>query len=119
MTFYNGNSNSAGAANRQASAAATEAAAAKRDVAYLEDQLERMKLICAAVWEIVKEKHNLTEDDLIAKVAQLDAKDGIADGKFSRAPRKCVKCNRPVKDNHRTCMYCNAPQPFESVFQSI
>ena len=50
MTFYNGNSNSANAANRQAAAASTEAAAAKRDVAYLEDQLERMKLVCAAVW---------------------------------------------------------------------
>ena len=119
MTFYSGNSNSAGAANRQAAAASTEAASAKRDVAYLEDQLERMKLVCAAVWEIVKEKHNLTEDDLIAKIAQLDAKDGIADGKFSRAPRKCIKCNRTVNDNQRTCIYCGAVQPFESVFQSI
>ncbi|MGN6367649.1 MAG: hypothetical protein ACTHN5_05260 [Phycisphaerae bacterium] len=119
MSYYTGGSNSASAASREASAAANEAAAAKRDVAYLEDQLERMKLVCAAVWELVKEKHNLAEDDLVAKVAQLDAKDGVADGKFSRAPRKCVKCNRTVKDNQRACMYCGAVQPFESVFQSI
>jgi hypothetical protein len=78
-----------------------------------------MKLVCAAVWEIVKEKHGLTEEDLVAKIALLDAKDGIADGKFSRAPRKCVKCNRTVKDNQRACIYCGAAQPFESVFQSI
>ncbi|HUO09766.1 MAG TPA: hypothetical protein VM008_15785 [Phycisphaerae bacterium] len=119
MSFYTGGSNSANAASREAATASAEAAAAKRDVAYLEDQLERMKLVCAAVWELVKEKHALTEEDLVAKIALLDAKDGIADGKFSRAPKKCVKCGRTVTDKQRACMYCGAVQPFESVFQSL
>jgi hypothetical protein len=119
MSFYTGGNNSANAANREAATAAHDAASAKRDVAYLEDQLERMKLVCAAVWELVKEKNGLAEDDLIAKVAFLDAKDGVADGKFGRAPKKCVKCNRTVTDKQRACIYCGAVQPFESVFQSI
>jgi len=110
---------SGSAANRQAAAASTEAAAAKREVGELQDQLDRMKLVCAAVWEIVKEKHSLTEDDLIAKVAVLDAKDGVADGKYSRTAKKCVKCNRTVTDKQSKCMYCGAIQPFDSLFKTI
>ena len=42
--------------------------------------LGHLKLVCAAVWELVKEKSKLTEDDLVAKVAELDAKDGWRTG---------------------------------------
>jgi hypothetical protein len=117
--MYTGGTGAGGGTNRQAAQASTEAAAAKREVSELQDQLERMKLVCAAVWEILKEKHGLTEEYLVERVAMLDAKDGVADGKFSRAPKKCVKCGRTVTDKQPKCIYCGTEQPFESVFQSL
>ena len=99
--------------------AASEATVAQRRVAELEDQLDRLTLVCAAVWELVKERAKLTEDDLAQRVAILDVKDGVADGKFTHGVRPCQKCNRPVSARHRKCLYCGAEQVVDGVFQSL
>jgi hypothetical protein len=106
-------------ARQQAAAASTDAASAKRDVAELERDLGHLKLVCAAVWELVKERSKLTEDDLVAKVAELDAKDGVADGQLTRGVRKCVQCQRTVPAKQNKCMYCGTVQPAGSVFEGI
>jgi hypothetical protein len=104
MTDFTSISPGDSGAPRQAAAASSDAASAKRDVAELENELARMKLACAAVWELVKDKTGLTEDDLIARMAILDAKDGIADGRLTRGVRKCASCwphrPRPAKQMH-------------------
>lgn len=119
MSYYGGMSGDGAAARQQASEASHDAASARRDVADLQNQVDRLKLICAAMWELVKEKNSLTEDDLIARIAILDAKDGVADGKMSRGVRKCVKCQRTVAAKQNKCMYCGAIQPVESIFEGI
>jgi len=106
-----------GAARRQAAEASTDAAGAKRDVAEMEKEIGRLRLVCAAVWELVKEKTNLTEDDLVAKVAEMDARDGVADGQLTRTIRKCVQCQRTVSAKQVKCMYCGTVQPVASVFE--
>jgi len=106
-------------ARQQAAAASSDAASAKRDVADLERDLGHLKLVCAAVWELVKEKSRLTEDDLVAKVAELDAKDGVADGMLTRGVRKCVQCQRTVPTKQNKCMYCGTVQPVGSVFEGM
>lgn len=108
-----------GTTNRQAAEAVNEAAAAKREVAELQDQLARLKFVCAAVWEIVRERTKLTEDDLAIKVAEIDARDGIADGRLTRPTRKCVQCGRTVSSKQTKCMYCGLVQPVASVFEGI
>jgi hypothetical protein len=119
MTMYGGYTGGDGAARQQAASASSEAASAKRDVAELERELGRLKLVCAAVWELLKERGKLTEDDLAAKVAELDAKDGVADGQLTRSVRKCVKCQRTVPAKQSKCMYCGLEQPLTSVFEGI
>jgi len=105
--------------SQQAASAANDAAAAKREVNELNMELARMKLVCAAMWELVKEKTNLTEDDIIARMAVIDAKDGVADGRLLAAPKKCVDCGRPVTPRQGKCIYCGKVQPIESVFETI
>jgi len=106
-------------ARQQAAAASTDASSAKRDVADMQKEIGRLKLVCAAVWDLVKEKTSLTEDDLIAKVAELDAKDGVADGQLTRRVRQCVQCQRTVAAKQTKCMYCGTVQPVGSVFEGI
>jgi hypothetical protein len=106
-------------ARQQAAAASSDAASAKRDVHELEKELGRLKLVCAAVWELLKERAKLTEDDLVTKVAELDAKDGVADGMLTRGIRKCAACGRTVPSKQNKCMYCGMVVAVESVFEGI
>src|SRR4051812_48494828 len=92
-------------ATRRSAEASHDAAAAKRDVRDLEDQVGRLKLACAAMWELLKERAKLTEDDLATRMAILDAKDGVADGKLTRGVRKCTQCGRTVAAKLNKCMY--------------
>src|SRR4051794_29200157 len=92
------------AARQQAASGSSDAASAKRDVHDLERDIGKLKLVCAALWELVKEKAALTEDDLVAKIAELDARDGIADGQLGRGVRKCVQCQRTVPAKQHKCM---------------
>ncbi len=107
------------AARQQAAAASSDAASAKREVVELERDLGHLKLVCAAVWELVKERAKLTEDDLVTKVAELDARDGVADGQLTRGVRQCVQCQRTVPSKQQKCMYCGTVQPVGSVFEGI
>lgn len=71
------------------------------------DELARLELVCEAMWELVKEKTGLIDDDLLGKMAELDLTDGVADGKKSKGgPVVCPKCQRPNSRRHDFCIYC-------------
>jgi len=114
MAYSNDGSN-----QRQMAAASSDASEAKRDVGELEHEIARLKLVCAALWELVKEKNSLTEEDLVAKVLEVDARDGVMDGQMRRTVRKCVQCQRTVPAKQNKCMYCGTGQPIGSAFETI
>ena len=39
------------------------------------DRIDQLTLICAAMWELMKEKLAVQEDELVAKVAEIDARE--------------------------------------------
>ncbi|MFW6059490.1 MAG: hypothetical protein ACODAQ_04880, partial [Phycisphaeraceae bacterium] len=88
-------------ASSQASSAASQAGEASRNVSHLEDRLERLNLICMAMWSLIQDKTNLTEQDLMQRVKVLDQVDGEADGKTTRSVQKCHKCDRTMSPRHQ------------------
>jgi hypothetical protein len=100
----------------QAGSTARDAQSRAQDA---EKRVDQLTLICAAMWDLLREKTGLTEQDLIERVAILDAKDGTADGRMTRGPMKCAKCNRTVLPKHQKCMYCGAAVVLDSIFQTI
>jgi len=104
---------------RQATAASTDAAAAKRDALETQHEVARLRLVCAALWDLLKQRNGLTEEELRATMAEIDARDGTMDGKLSRPVRVCVQCHRTVTAKQNTCMYCGTVQPAGNVFDSI
>ncbi len=66
----------------------------------------RLELTCQAMWIIMKEKLNLTDEDLVACIAELDLSDGIADGKKAKAILTCPNCKRANSRSLEFCMYC-------------
>ncbi len=74
----------------------------------LKQELERLSLICEALWEIVKEKQGLEDIDLIEHMTRLDLMDGKYDGKKDtvQPPVPCRRCGRILAGHHMTCLYC-------------
>jgi NTP pyrophosphatase (non-canonical NTP hydrolase) len=83
-------------------------AGAQRDVQHLEERLEKLILVNMALWEMLKERTELTELDLMNKVQEIDLRDGQADGKLERGVKKCPKCDRTMSPKHNRCLYCGA-----------
>ncbi len=90
----------------EASAAGRKAAAAKRAVSDMEEQLDRVSLVCASLWELMRERLEISDDELLAKMREIDLRDGVADGKLRLAPATCAACARISHPRHRQCVYC-------------
>ncbi len=85
----------------------------------LEERVDKLTLVCLGLWELLREKNGLTEDDLTTSVAMIDAQDGVADGKVTRRVQACPKCNRPMSAEHRRCLYCGFTKPVETAFDTV
>ena len=81
---------------------------AQRQAEFHEDRLNRLTLICQALWELLRDRGELTEEDLITKISEIDLRDGRADGKISKQIKHCPKCDRVMSPRHQKCMYCGA-----------
>jgi hypothetical protein len=69
--------------------------------------LERLMMICEALWTIIKKQHDLEDKDLMDYVAQVDMQDGKLDGKVAKqAPPKCQECGRTSSRQSMICIFC-------------
>lgn len=99
--------------------AAAAAGSAKRDVSHLEDRIERLSLVCMAMWSLIQDKTQLTEADLLERVKMIDLMDGVEDGKAAKGVQKCHACQRVMSPRHRKCLYCGAQKLAQSAFDAI
>ncbi|MGB1126064.1 MAG: hypothetical protein ACPG4Q_12730 [Phycisphaeraceae bacterium] len=89
------------------------------DLRYLEDRVDRLSLICMAMWSLMQDKTSLTEEDLIERVKLIDLMDGNEDGKATRTVSKCAKCDRPMNPRHKKCIYCGHEKLITSAFDAL
>ena len=107
MAGYRLSSMAADSATHDAARANRRVRDVRQHVRMLEANLAKALMINEALWEIIKERHNLNEDHLNEKLYQIDMRDGQLDGKNQRSePIKCPKCKRPVSSRHPACIYC-------------
>lgn len=72
----------------------------------LKDQIAKLALMNQALWELLCQRLQLTDDDL-AKIAQeIDLRDGVADGKMTETAVRCPQCGRISNSRHWKCLYC-------------
>jgi hypothetical protein len=84
----------------------SEASSLQRRIDELERQVEGLTLACTAMWSLVKGQTGLTEDQLAARVRDLDLSDGKLDGRMAREPQRCPGCGRQISPRHQRCLYC-------------
>ena len=78
-----------------------------RDTAFgLEDKMDRLALICCALFELMQTTSGISEEQLRQKIAEIDVRDGQADGRITPRPMKCPKCDATMSPKFRRCLFC-------------
>lgn len=98
--------NSTYMASQDAARAASKADQVIRLQKLLEANLAKSMMINEALWEIIRDKLQLTEQDLYEKLNEIDMRDGQLDGKNQRKVVECPSCGHSVSARHAACIYC-------------
>lgn len=74
----------------------------------LEDRIDRLALINTALWELSLARLGITQEQIEAKVREVDLRDGRLDGRLkpTSPPLACAACGRTLMARHRRCLYC-------------
>ena len=107
------------AAQADASRATSRAGAADRNVEALIDRLDKLTLVNMAVWSLVREQLELTEEQLAERVREIDLADGVEDGKVPPQVAKCPQCGRVMSPRHGRCLYCGGQKLDVTAFAQI
>jgi hypothetical protein len=77
------------------------------DMTRMQDRIDTLTLTNLAMWTLLREKLGVTDEQLEARIRQLDLADGKVDGKVA-APKvwDCGACKRPNSTRHLHCLYC-------------
>lgn len=97
--------------------ATTRSREAQRETALLRADVEKLFMITEALWTLLKERGEYTDETLIELIRTIDLKDGRLDGKSRTKIRAtCPHCGKIAIGTHPLCLYCGAEivqSPFE------
>jgi len=86
--------------------------AAKR----LNEKVDRLALLTCAMFELMQQATSVTEEQLKAKILEIDLRDGTADGRITPKAKKCPKCGATISPAFGRCLFCGyvdeSPSPF-------
>jgi hypothetical protein len=89
-----------------------------RDATFrLEDKVDRLALICRAMFELMQESNGIQEERLKAKIIEIDLRDGQADDRMAPAARKCPKCDATMSPQFGRCLFCGHQDDQASAFR--
>lgn len=77
-------------------------------LAQIQRKIDRLSLTNQAMWELLRDHSDLTEEELIAKVLEIDSRDGNKDGKMTMQTIDCPSCGRPTNTKRSNCVICGA-----------
>ncbi len=72
----------------------------------LEARLDRALMTVEAMWVLMKDKLEVTDEELVEMIIEIDLSDGQIDGRARRPAQKCAACDRTVAAKFIQCMYC-------------
>ena len=80
-------------------------------------RLEKLSLLCQAMWELLRERAEVTDAMLAEKVLEVDLRDGRQDSRIGESVFNCPHCKSPVNSRSPRCVMCGkvvpTPHPFE------
>lgn len=100
----------------KASRAESKARTTEIDVGRLSERVESLTLACQAMWELLRDRTDLTDDDIQKRMKEIDLRDGQQDGRLKVKLVKCPDCGRTTNSRRRMCMYCGTEVESEHIF---
>ncbi|HVT11322.1 MAG TPA: hypothetical protein VHE55_03570 [Fimbriimonadaceae bacterium] len=80
------------------------------EVLMLQQRIDGLELACAALWKLLKDTNGFTDQQLQNVIHEVDAADGVVDGKITRQGGVCPHCgNRILSRTANKCLWCGAP----------
>ncbi len=104
-------------AKTDAAQAKDEVSRHKERIAELEFQVGRMALACQALWELLRSRVGISEAELLAKINEVDVRDGTKDQRMTPQLTTCPRCGRTLNTKSSRCVYCGAVLVKPHVFQ--
>ena len=101
---------------KRADAAMRENKGVSRQVDTLQKRLDRLHLITQALWELLRERLGLNDEDLMKLIEEIDLRDGVKNGKVARQPVMCPDCKKPASMRTDICLYCGKVVERENPF---
>ena len=83
---------------------------------HLVEKVEGLALITRALFELLEESTGVSEEQLRAKITEIDLRDGQADGRMSPRPTKCPKCDAMMSPRFGRCLFCGEQDKSAPVF---
>jgi hypothetical protein len=78
----------------------------QREIKDVKHQIAKLRLANQALWEILRERLSLTNEELDAKIKEVDLRDGLQDGGMTDTGMRCPNCGRVSNSKHAKCLYC-------------
>lgn len=103
-------------AQSTASRAELKAETSREYFRLLEGKIGSLALACQSLWEILEENTDITRDQLLAKMEEVDLRDGRKDGKLSKTVEACGSCGRRTSRRRPNCLYCGEKQESGELF---
>jgi hypothetical protein len=69
-------------------------------------QVERLSLACQALWEIIRDNGGITEEQLHAKILEVDLRDGRVDDRLGPQVIDCPHCHQKTSTRRSQCIFC-------------
>ena len=80
------------------------------EVDQVNERVDRLLLVVDAMWSLLRES-GWTDEQLKQRIEELDAADGVMDGRRTAKARRCTKCEAMVAADRITCAFCGAEMP--------
>jgi hypothetical protein len=90
---------------------AGDTAAAKADT--VDRRLDRALLTMEAMWTLLRERLQVTDEQLAQRIVELDESDGLLDGRVRRKTKSCPHCQKTIPGRFPRCLYCGEAVPVD------
>lgn len=99
-------------ASEAGSSARVAQSAAENAIAPIDARLDQLELACMGMWQLLKTKFDLTDAELVQVIEEIDASDGVKDGKLKGVQAVCPSCQRKLVTRSRVrCVWCGHDLP--------
>jgi len=104
-------------AEQEARVAGSKADAVVAEFGRFQRRIDRLSLACQSMWELLRDRCGITEEELAAKILEIDLRDGSKDGKMGTQTFNCAKCGAKTNSKRASCVMCGEPLPTGQTFE--